>query len=420
MEKIENQVEEVKNETEVSAAASEEVVNEVKEEVIPSMENFDKEIEHSLKKIHQGDIVKGTIISIGEKEVMVNIGYISDGIITHNETGLDSEAVLGDHFKVGDEINAEVVKKSDSEGNVVLSIKKANHIIAWDELETAFKEEAIIDVKVKDAVKGGVVCLIKGVRAFIPASLLSVKYVEDLKAYVGKELKVKVAEFERETRKVILSRKIVEKAELDQKKKEIFTTIQKNDRFNGTVTKLMKFGAFVDIGGVEGLIHLNDLSWKKVKHPSEVVKEGDIVNVYVLSVDANRERIGLGLKDVNDDPWTNIGKKYQIGKVYEGSVERILDFGMFVKLESGVEGLVHVSELSEERVENPADMFAIGDTVKVKVLNIKTNDRKISLSVKEAADSIESADVAAYTTGENATTSLKDVFGAVLKDLNND
>ncbi len=389
-----------------------------KEEInVPSMDDFTDELNSSFTKLFNGDIVEGTIISVSESEILVNIGYISDGIITVEESMASSIDEFKELYKEGDTIKAEVLKKDDGEGNVLLSIKKANQILAWDELQEAFDNQTKFNVKVKEVVKGGVICNIKGVRAFIPASLLSVRYVEDLNEFVGKELKVKIVDFNKEDKKVVLSRKEIEIEEKEKKKNELLSSIKKNDRYTGKVVKLMNFGAFVDIGGLEGLIHNNDLSWTKVKHPSEIVKEGDAVNVYILDVDKKRGRVALGLKDVNDDPWGEVFNKFSIGKVYEGTVERLMSYGAFVKIDSGVEGLVHISEISDKRIENTEEVLEIGDTVKVKIISIDKDARKIKLSIKEAILDADKAELDKYKTDEQATTNLEDVFKVFLKDI---
>lgn len=384
------------------------------EEVIPSMDDFKDLLNKSFKKIYTGDILDCSIITVTDKELLVNIGYASDGIIPITETFANEEESITDLYKEGDVVKAEVIQKDDGDGNVLLSIKKAAAIVVWDELETLKNEERKFDVKVKEVVKGGVVCDIKGIRAFIPASQLSANYVEDLDSYLGKSLRVKVMELDKEKNKVILSHKEVEKEEIERKKKRLFQTIKKDDPFKGKVVKLMNFGAFVDIGGVQGLIHNSDLSWKRVKHPSDILNEGDIVDVYVIDVDYKNEKISLGLKQV-DDPAENSINKLVIGNIYEGKVERLTPYGAFVSLEDGLEGLVHISQLSEKRINAPAEVVHVGDTVKVKVIDIDQKDKKIKLSMRDL-DVLEE-DYNQYASNEEATTSLKDVFKVFLKDI---
>ncbi|MBC7958972.1 MAG: 30S ribosomal protein S1 [Vallitaleaceae bacterium] len=388
-------------------------------EIIPSMDEFEDEIKQGFRKIYSGEIVEGTIISVTDTDLLVNIGYISDGIVPITETMSTEEEPIHDMYSEGDIIKAEVIQKDDGEGNVLLSIKKAQQIIVWDELQEAFEKGQQILVKVKEVVKGGVVCDIKSVRAFIPASQLSTRYIEDLSTFVGETFNVKVADFNKDDKKVVLSRKAVEIEENAVQKKALMSTIKKGDKYIGKVVKLMNFGAFVDIGGVQGLIHINDLSWTRVKHPSEVVKEGDVVDVYVINVDHKTEKIGLGLKDVKEDPWTTMVSEFPVGKVLKGEVQRLMTFGAFVKIAPAVEGLVHISEICEKRIATPHEVLTVGEEVQVKVLNVDPEGRKIQLSIK-AAGASEEGDTSGYVqSSEQATTSMQDVFKVFLKDIKN-
>jgi small subunit ribosomal protein S1 len=416
---------EANQETVTEVAAVNEKVDESVENTVegvatkePSMDDYKDDIDSATGKLNVGEIVEATILSVGATELIVDFGYALDGIIPTSEIFMSDDESLQDKYHSGDSIKAKIVKK-DSEGNVILSVKKAEQVLIWDELEKAFQEGNTIEVKVAEVVKGGVTCRIKGVRAFIPASLLSVKYIEDLKTYVGKELAVKIADFDKEDKKVILSRKAIELKEQASKKKELLASIKKGDRLTGTVTKLMKFGAFIDLGGIDGLAHNNDLSWSKIKHPSDIVKEGDSVDVYVIDVDKEKERIALGLKDVNEDPWNESKNDFKVGNVYEGTVVRLVAFGAFVKLADNFEGLVHISQISEKRVEDPSEVLAVGDTVKVKIMEIDDATRKIRLSIREAVMSENKVEVSKYNTDERAMTNLGDVFKSVLKDIRN-
>lgn len=389
----------------------------VENEIIPSMDEFKNEIYKGLKKIYVDDIMEGKIIAITDTELLINLGYISDGIIPIEETMVNDEMSLKDLYKEGDIIKAKIIKKDDGDGNVLLSIKKAEEILVWDELEEAYKNEKNIVVKVNEIVKGGAVCNVKGVRAFIPASLISTKYVEDLKDYLGRVLTVKIIEFNKEDKKIILSRKVVESLENETKRSELFKSIKIGNKYMGTVVKLMNFGAFVDMGGVQGLVHINDLSWKRIKHPSEIVKEGDKVEVYVLDIDTKTKKIALGLKDINEDPWINLTKNYSIGKVVLGEVVRITNFGAFVKIGDGIEGLVHISEMSDKRISKPEDIVSVGDNVQVKIMGIDTSARRIQLSMKSAEESLTKESIDKFQSKEEATTSLEDVFKVFLKDI---
>ena len=380
-----------------------------------TMDQFMNEIDSSMKRVQKGDVLEGKIISLNNEELIVNIGYIADGVVKKEELTLGKSEDLSEVYKIDDVIKVYVLKPQDDEGNVVLSQKRADQIVVWDDLESAFENKTKVKVTVKDVVKGGVTAYYKSVRCFIPGSLLSYRYVEDMNTFVGKELIVLVEDFDIEKKRVVLSRKAIEVAEREEKKAILWEELALGEKRKGTVTKLMKFGAFVDIGGTEGLIHLNDMAWYRVKHPSEIVSEGDEVEVYVLSFDKKTQKIGLGLKNVDENPWHGIAEYYNVGDIVEGKVVRVLDFGAFVEIEAGVEGLVHISEISTERVNKPSDVLSAGQEVEVMVLNIDEANQKISLSIKEA-EGMSVAEVE-VDEEEEQTNTLGDLFGDKLKDL---
>jgi len=373
-----------------------------------TMMDFMDEIEKSMKRIYQDDVLDGTIISAGEEEVLVNINYTSDGII------LKEEMVEGYDYRPGGEIAVMVLNPHEEDGNVVLSHRKAEEIVGWDELEEAYKNKKKIHVKVTSVVKGGVSAVYRSVGCFIPASLLSYRYVEDLSAYLGKDLEVVVEDFDRDMKRVVLSGKAVETVEREGRKKLIMDELREGEMRQGVVTRLMKFGAFVDLGGVEGLIHLDDLAWHRVNHPSEVVSEGDPVTVYIANIDKKNGKIGLVLKKVEEDPWQGAADYYQVDDVVEGTVVKLADFGAFVEIEDGIEGLVHLSEISSERIRKPSDKLKVGDRVQAVILSIDEKIRKLSLSIKDAegliSDGIELVQ-------EDRGTTLGDLFGDKFKDF---
>jgi small subunit ribosomal protein S1 len=380
-----------------------------------SMMDFMDALNESIKVIHEGDIVKGTVISVNSKEVLVNIGYMSDGIITKENLTSDQTLNPEDLVKIGDEINTYILSVNDGEGNVSLSKLLADSIGVWDEFEAALTNGSTIDIKISEIVKGGAVANVKGVRAFIPASQLAYAYVENTNEFLGKTLTVKVIELDKEKKKVVLSRKEVEKADVEAKKDLTWGSLKKGEKRSGVVTRLAKFGAFVDLGGVDGLIHLNDLSWKRVLNASEVVSVGDKVQVYVLDFDKAKGRISLGLKEVEENPWNSVSQKYKPGLVVDGTVRKLMDFGAFIELEAGVDGLVHISEISEERILKPSDVLKIGDSVKVKVLEVNEKDNRISLSIKDAAAKPEE-DYSQFGDKDTSVT-LGDLFKDKLKDF---
>lgn len=382
---------------------------------INSMDEVMGNIETSMKSIKKGEIVKGKVITVTDDEAIINIGYMSDGILPKKEISDNIEQSPKDVLKENDEIYVYIMEMNDGEGNVVLSKKIADKEKTWDELQDSFKNSTIINVEVKEIVKGGAIAYIKGIRAFIPASQLSASFVENLNEFVGKTLAVKVIELDIDKQRVILSRKEVEKEELETKREELLNSIKPGEKIKGKVSRIAKFGAFVDLGGLDGLIHISELSWKRVNDPSEVVSIGDTVEVYVLSVDKENKKISLALKDVSGNPWNDITKKYKIGDIVEGTVSKFLNFGAFVQIEPGVEGLVHISEISEERVTNIDSVLSIGQKVKVKILDIDEKENKISLSIKEAVEKPKE-DFNKYT-DKGSEMTIGDLFKDKLKDF---
>ena len=320
-----------------------------------------------------------------EDEIMVNINYKSDGIINRDEVSNDPDVKPKDAVKVGDEIDVYIMKHDDGEGNVVLSLKRVAALKNWDIVEEIFNNKSITEARVLNAVKGGLTVLVNGVDGFMPASHASLSFESDLSKFKGQTFKVRVIDFDKDKRRIIVSKKVVDKEELEKKQAEVWENLEVNKMIVGTVQRLTDFGAFVDLGGVDGLIHVSDLSWNRVKHPSEVLKEGDKVEVMVLSLDKAKNRISLGLKQTIQEPWTVFKNTVSIGDVVEGKVVNLLDFGAFVRLESGVDGLLHVSQISKEHVNKPSDVLKIGDTVEVAVIEVNEDERRISLSAKQAA-----------------------------------
>src|SRR5699024_4283495 len=341
-------------------------------------------IESSFTQIHKGDIIKGEVIFVTEDEVMVNINYTSDGIITKDELYGDADVNLKDDFKEGDQIEVYVVKVDDGEGNVVLSVKKVDEMKKWELLEQKYADSEAIEVQVSRAVKGGLIAFYEGISGFIPASHVSARYVTDLEQFKDRIFKVKLLDFDKRKRRIIFSRKKVEQEEINQLKKDFWENIEINSIIKGTVQRLTNFGAFVDLGGVDGLIHISDLSWNRITHPSEIVNPGDEVEVKVLDFDKDKNRISLGLKQTTEEPWEIFKKNVEIGDIVKGTIVNLLDFGAFIRLEEGVDGLLHVSEISKDHINKPSDVLEIGEEIIVKVIDINYNEKRISLSKKEA------------------------------------
>ena len=392
-------------------------------EAILTMDNLNKDemmeaIESSFTKIHRGDIIKGTILYVTENELMININYKSDGIVAKSEASNDDNINLKEAYKVGDEIDVYVLKFDDGEGNVVLSIKRVDDLKVWDDLEEIFKNKETIECKVINVVKGGLIALAKGINAFIPASHVSVNYVSKLDGFKGKNLMVRIIDIDRNKKRIILSRKEVEKEELEVKKAELWENLVVDDIVTGVVQRLTDFGAFVDLGGVDGLIHISDLSWLRVKHPSDVLKVGDKVEVKILALDKEKNRISLGLKQTLEEPWEIFKRNVSEGDTVEGKVVNLLDFGAFIRLKEGVDGLLHVSQISKEHVNKPSDVLKVGDIIKVKVIEINDEDRRISLSTKD--ESTDDEEVIEETKPEKNDEIIKnEEFDTTVEDIIN-
>ncbi|WP_291648711.1 30S ribosomal protein S1 [Clostridium sp.] len=337
-----------------------------------------------VKRIRTGDILDGEIIDVNDKEVMVNINYAFDGMISKEDltsTDKDPREVVSK----GDKIKVYVLSPNDGEGYVKLSRTKALEITEKEEIEKAFKNEENITVYVKEEVKGGLVAYYGNIRVFIPASLASRERIE-LSTLVGKELEVRIIELDFRSRKIVASRRILEDVIYENKRKELWKLVKSGEKRTGVVKKLIKAGAIVDIGGITGLIHLNDLSWGRVHRAEDVVNVGDKVEVFIGEVDTKNERVSLILKDIDKDPWETNVSNLKIGDLLEGKVVKFLNFGAFVELFPGVEGLVHINEITDENIAKPSDVLTLGQNVKVKVLDVDKLNKRISLTIKDAEE----------------------------------
>lgn len=338
-----------------------------------------------LKNFHKGEIVKGKVVSVKNDEIVVNIGHFADGIIPKNEISNDDEFDINS-LSIDDIIYVMVLSGDDGDGNVLLSKKRADKEKTIENIERSFEENKLISVKVKEVIKGGLSCDANGVKVFMPASQCSIRRIENFNTLLGKSLDVKVIEFEKRNNKIVVSRRVVEETLAKEEKERIWNSIKSGEKRQGVVTKLVKFGAFVDIGGVNGLIHLNDMSWSRVNKPEDVVSVGDNVEVFVQEVDKSKGRISLSLKDILQNPWDNIKTKYKVNDVLDGVVSKFIKVGAFVEMEPGVEGFVHISEITDENISKPSDALEIGKKVKVKILDINSDENKIALSIKDAIE----------------------------------
>ncbi len=352
---------------------------------IGSAEDFLAAIDETIKYFNDGDIVEGIIVKVDRDEVLLDIGYKTEGVIPSRELSIKHDVDPNEVVSVGDEVEALVLQKEDKEGRLILSKKRAQYERAWGTIEKVKEEDGIVTGTVIEVVKGGLILDI-GLRGFLPASLVEMRRVRDLQPYVGKELEAKIIELDKNRNNVVLSRR----AWLEQTQSEVrqtfLQTLQKGQVRSGVVSSIVNFGAFVDLGGVDGLVHVSELSWKHIDHPSEVVEVGQEVTVEVLDVDMDRERVSLSLKATQEDPWQQFARTHAIGQVVPGKATKLVPFGAFVRVDEGIEGLVHISELAERHVEVPEQVVQVGDSIFVKVIDIDLERRRISLSLKQAND----------------------------------
>ena len=366
-----------------------------------SDEEMNNLIDGTVTDFDEGDLVTGTVVKIERDEVLLDIGYKSEGVIPSRELSIRKDVNPADVVAMNDEIEALVLQKEDKEGRLVLSKKRAEYERAWNAVEEKFNSGETVEGEVIEVVKGGLILDI-GLRGFLPASLVDLRRVKDLNAYMGTRIEARVIEMDRNRNNVVLSRRVVLEEARKAERQEILSKLKVGMRLKGTVSSIVDFGAFVDLGGIDGLVHISELSWNHVNHPSEVVKVGQEVEVQVLDVDFNRERISLGLKQTTEDPWRTLVKKYPVGAIVEGTVTKLVSFGAFVDLGDGVEGLVHISEMAKSHVDTPAQVCAVGDKVQVKVMEIDLDRRRISLSMKAAAETLGTEVVVKPLEGEEA------------------
>lgn len=357
--------------------------------------SFEQMLEESLVTLHTGDVVKGTVIQVVGEEVSVNLGFKSDGVIPRGEFSRDTTVVPSKVVQPGDEIEVFVVRVNDGDGNVLLSRKRIEEQKGMEDIEAAFNDKTVVTGTVTDVVKGGLIAVVNGVRVFIPSSQVSNRFIEDLSVFKGQELEFNIIEMDRVKRRIIGGRKALVEQEIAAKRAALFETIEAGAKIAGTVSRLTDFGAFVDLGGVDGLIHISEMSWGRISNPREILKEGQAVEVFVLDVDKEKGKISLSLKDANMNPWKLAVDKYAVGSIVEGKVVRMVPFGAFVELEPGVDGLVHISQIANKHVVKPEDELKVGEIIKVKVLEVNSEQKKISLSKRQADAPVEEAAEAA-------------------------
>ena len=376
-----------------------------------TMADLMAEVDKSMTRIYRGQVLPATVALVNEQGVIVNIGYQADGVIPWSEVSVDEVDPSSIHE--GDTFDVTVLKIDDGEGNVLVSKRKAEEQQVLNEIEAMFNEKKTFTVRIKEVVKGGVIAPFKGLRAFIPGSQLTNTFVEDLSTFVGKEIEVEIIEFVPKSKKLVLSGKRLAIAAAEAAKAAKLETLEEGAKLQGVVTKLMPYGAFVDLGGVEGLVHNNDLSWVRIKHPSDVVKEGDKVDVVILSVNKETGKIALSLKDMTTDPWLVDAANLEVGQVVTAEITRFASFGAFAKVTDQIEGLIHISQISEKRVHKVEDVLELGQKVQVKIIALDKEAKKVGLSIKQVEEEVDDSMRAYMSTGEEQAT-LGDVMGDTL------
>ncbi len=363
------------------------------EEYVPRQITFDDLGDQSLDDayaasmvaVEDGQLVTGTVVKVDRDEVLLDIGYKSEGVIPNRELSIRNEVDPSQVVTIGDEVEALVLQKEDKEGRLILSKKRAQYERAWGKIEEIKENEGVVAGPVIEVVKGGLIIDI-GLRGFLPASLVELRRVRDLQPYVGKTLEAKIIELDKNRNNVVLSRRAWLEETQKEQREDFLANLKPGERRSGVVSSVVNFGAFVDLGGMDGLIHVSELSWKHVDHPGSVVAVGDEVEVEVLEVDLDRERISLSLKATQQDPWQEFASNHQVGELVYGRVTKLVPFGAFIQVGDGIEGLVHISEMSAHHVDLPEQVVTPAEELWVKIIDLDLERRRISLSIKQAAE----------------------------------
>ena len=345
-------------------------------------ENFAELLEQSIKTLNTGDKVTGIVTGIGSTEVQIDLGTKHAGYIPYDEVSADPSVKPEDILKVGDEIEVFVVRVNDQEGTCQLSKKKLDGMKVWDDLAAYAEDKTTVEGTITEENKGGLVATVKGIRVFVPASQSGIAKGGDMTGMVGKVVKLKITEVNRARRRVIGSIRAVASEERKAAQEKIWTEIQEGSKFHGTVKSLTSYGAFVDIGGVDGMVHVSELSWNRIKNPAEVVKVGDEIDVYVISFDAAKRKISLGYKTAEMNPWNQFMTNYNIGDVVDAKIVKLMTFGAFAEILPGVDGLIHISQIADKRIGKPEDVLAEGQEVQVKITDVDAENKRISLSIR--------------------------------------
>lgn len=357
---------------------------------IGTKEDLIKAVTSTVKNFNEGDLVIGSVVRIGRDEVLLDIGYKTEGVIPAKELSIKKDADPEDVVKLGDEIEALVITKEDKEGRLMLSKKRAQYERAWGEIEKIKEADGVVEGTIIETVKGGLIVDI-GLRGFLPASLVEMRRVRDLAPYIGQTIKAKILELDKNRNNVVLSRRQYLEETQSEVREAFMNQLKKGQICEGVVSSIVQFGAFVDLGGVDGLIHVSELSWKHIDHPSDVVKVGQKVTVEVLDIDVERERISLSLKATQEDPWQRFARTHVPGQIVKGKVTKIVQFGVFVSLADEIEGLIHISELTDHHITNPASVVSQGEEIFVKVIDVDLDRCRVSLSLKQANEAVNLA-----------------------------
>lgn len=377
-------------------------------------QNFEEMLEESLKSLNTDEKVHGVVVGISPTEVYVDVGRKQAGFIPANELSNDPSAKPEDLVKIGDEMDLLIMKTNDQEGTIMLSKRRVDAMKGWDEIAEAQENNEILEGKVIEVVKGGVIVLKGAMRIFVPASQATATRGEDLNELMGKEVKFRIIEVNRQRRRAVGSIRSVLREERKAAQAKFWETVEEGQHFTGKVKSLTNFGAFVDLGGVDGMVHISELSWNRIKHPSEVLNVGDTVEVYVKGLDRENSKISLGYKRPEDNPWEKLKNEYPVGTVCDAKVVGMTQFGAFANVIPGIDGLIHISQIADHRIEKPQDVLKVGDVVKVKITEIDFEKHRVSLSIRalleeeKAAADAEAANAPAeevvYVAGEEATT----------------
>jgi len=375
---------------------------------IGSNEELLAAIDKTIKYFNDGDLVEGVVVKVDRDEVLLDIGYKTEGVIPSRELTIRHDVDPSEVINVGDTVEALVLQKEDKEGRLILSKKRAQYERAWGSIEKIKNEDGVVKGNVIEVVKGGLIVDI-GLRGFLPASLVEMRRVRDLSPYMGQEIEAKIIELDKNRNNVVLSRRAWLEQSQSASRSTFLNQLQKGQIRSGHISSIVNFGAFVDLGGVDGLVHVSELSWKHIEHPSEVVEVGMPVTVEVLEVDMERERVSLSLKSTQEDPWQQFAREHKINAVVPGTVTKLVPFGSFIRVADGIEGLVHISELSKTHVEIPEQVVQVGQEISVKVIDIDLDRRRVSLSVRQADDSADAT--AAFDPYQYGMTPVYDEAG---------